>query len=199
VNAQKIAKMLLLLFAVASLFALILVPDEASIINETTTEVKTAEMCPVTSQGQTTEALSSTGATAQETPEIATSAAVEPAAQKAPETTLVISYYHGSARCVSCRTIEAFAAEAVQKFFQPQLQSGKIKWQEVNVQTPENSHYIKHYQLFSQSVILSLQKNGDEVKWKNLDQVWQLIRDQEQFHAYIKKEAEAMLAEENKS
>jgi hypothetical protein len=186
VNAQKITKILLLLFVAASLFALIFVPDEKEIISEkaieTAAQTNAVDTSPVTTKIQTTE----------------TGAATESTSQKAPGTTLVVSYYHGSARCVSCRTIEAFAAEAVKKYFSSQLENGEIKWQEVNIQTPENAHYVKRYQLFTQSVILSLQKNGDEVKWKNLDQVWQLIRNQEQFHAYIKKEVEAMLAE-NKS
>jgi len=47
---------------------------------------------------------------------------------------------------------------------------------------------VQDYQLYTKSVVLSLVKDGKEVKFKNLDKVWQLLRNKDKFYKYIKEE-----------
>ncbi|NQT06261.1 MAG: hypothetical protein HQ575_01830, partial [Candidatus Omnitrophica bacterium] len=45
------------------------------------------------------------------------------------------------------------------------------------------------------SLIISLVQNGDEVTYKNLTEIWQLVGDKEKFLDYVKEEIEELLGE----
>jgi hypothetical protein len=108
----------------------------------------------------------------------------------------VIAYYfHGTARCANCRTIEQYSREAIQKFFTQELKSGKLEFRTVNVDLPQNRHYIQHYSLFTRSLVITLWKNNKQEQWKNLQRVWSYLRDKNAFYQYVKDEVEALLHE----
>ncbi len=132
-----------------------------------------------------TESHADTGAPSGLTKETRTSVAT------AQESKYVVAYLHGRARCGPCRTLEDYAKEAVHAHFADDLASGDMEWRIVNVATPENSHLSQHYGLYTQSVIVSEVQNGTEVRWKNLDMIWQLVRDRDAYFDYIKTEVEA--------
>ncbi|UCF69375.1 MAG: hypothetical protein JSV80_08915, partial [Acidobacteriota bacterium] len=101
---------------------------------------------------------------------------VEKQAPDSSATTVIAYYFHGTRRCVTCKKLEAYSKEAVESGFAEQLKSGKIQWRSVNTDEAENTHFRDDYQLYTKSVILSEMKNGEEIKWKNLDKIWQLVR-----------------------
>ncbi len=105
----------------------------------------------------------------------------------------VAYYLHGKARCVSCTTIERLTKNALDAHFADAQKSGLMDVRILNVETPENRHYIQDYQITNQSVILSELQDGKEVRWKNLKQVWRLFRDETAFDDYIRTETEAFL------
>lgn len=111
-----------------------------------------------------------------------------------PERYVQVYYFHGKIRCYSCNRIEQLTVETVRRFFQKELESGRLKISVVNVSDPENSHFVKDYQLYSQSVILSDREGDREVKWKNLIRVWELLKDDDKFREYVRAEVEAFLA-----
>lgn len=126
----------------------------------------------------------------ERTPEAAKSATAEaPAAGKH----FVAYYLHGRKRCVSCTTIERLTKNALDAHFADAQKNGLMEVRLVNVETPENRHYIQDYQITNQSVILSELQDGKEVRWKNLKQVWRLFRDETAFDDYIRTETEAFL------
>ncbi|MBU3933238.1 MAG: hypothetical protein KKH11_01030 [Candidatus Omnitrophica bacterium] len=59
----------------------------------------------------------------------------------------------------------------------------------------ENQRFVKDYQLYTKSVVVSLVKNGEEVKFNNLEKVWHYLRNKEQFFNYIKDEVNNYLKE----
>ena len=105
----------------------------------------------------------------------------------------VAYYLHGKARCVSCTTIERLTKNALDAHFADAQKSGLMEVRLVNVETSENRHYIQDYQITNQSVILSELQDGKEVRWKNLKQVWRLLRDEKAFDDYIRTETDAFL------
>lgn len=115
-------------------------------------------------------------------------------AQKPSEQTKLIAYFfHGRKQCISCRTIEAYAHDAIKTNFAAQLSDGKIEWAKVNYDNPEFSHFKKEFELYTQSVVI-VEMQGDEiVRWKNLKDVWTLIRDKEKFYDYIRTEVQPYL------
>lgn len=108
---------------------------------------------------------------------------------------LTVYYFHTSFRCHSCLTIERLTREAVNEQFASELKSGAVRWQMVNYEEPANEHFIDDYKLYTKQVILSAAKGGKEVKWKNLDEVWDLKRDEMRFKLYIADEIKKFRAE----
>ncbi len=107
----------------------------------------------------------------------------------------VIAYYfHGSFRCFSCTTIEKYSKEAVESF-NDAIASGRLEFKEVNVEAQGNRHFIDDYQLYSQALVLSLVKDGKEVRSKNLDKIWQLTRNKQRFIDYVAGEVSEFVKE----
>ena len=116
------------------------------------------------------------------------------AVQAAPDALqdgIVVYYFYTTRRCMSCKKIEAFTAEAVKTTFAKELANGSIQWKTFNVDEPQHKHYLKDYELFTKSVIVSEIKGGKETRWKNLEDVWELLGDPGKFQQYVVKEIEA--------
>jgi len=112
-----------------------------------------------------------------------------------PSHCLVVTYFHTTFRCPTCHKIEEYAKDAVSSNFENEIKSGKLVWRVTNVDNPENRHFIKDYQLYTKSLIVSEMKDGKEVRWKNLQNVWTLIRDKAKFDEYVKTEIKNWLKE----
>jgi hypothetical protein len=101
---------------------------------------------------------------------------------------IVAYYFHGDRRCATCLKIEAYTEEALKEKFAEELKAGKLVWHSVDISVPENKHFVDDYQLVAQSVVLSAVQDGKQTRWKNLDKVWQLVRDKQAFFSYIQAE-----------
>ena len=107
---------------------------------------------------------------------------------------VVAYYFHGNFRCASCRAIEAYTKEALELYFNDEIASGKLELRVVNVEEKGNEHFVNDYKLYTKSVVLSKVEGGKEVNYKNLEGVWQYLRNKQQFFDYVKKETEAFIA-----
>jgi hypothetical protein len=114
---------------------------------------------------------------------------------KAQNSRVIAYYFHGTFRCSTCSNIEEYSHEAIQKYFAKELGNGRLEFRHINVEEPDNKHFIQHYQLFTRSLVLSMETDGKEVKWKNLPDVWKLVRDKARFFQYVKDEVEQFLKE----
>jgi hypothetical protein len=113
-----------------------------------------------------------------------------------PQNAKVIAYYfHGTFRCTTCQNIEKYSKEAIERYFPNELKNGKLEFKALNVEEAENRHYIQDYQLFSRALVISLVKQDKEVTYKNLTDVWKLVRDKDKFFHYVKDEVEIFLKE----
>ena len=128
----------------------------------------------------------SQGAVSKETPAVAT-----PSGTQSPK--LIAYYFHATARCVSCKTIEALSREALEQGFAKELRDGEIEWRILNVEEPDNRHFIADYQLNTMSLVLVEMKDGKPGRSKNLKDVWQLLKDKIGFINYVKTEVRLML------
>ena len=109
--------------------------------------------------------------------------------------TVTAYYFHGTFRCPTCHKLEQYAKESIETNFKDALASGKLSFQVVNVENKGNEHYVNDYQLYTKSVVLSLTKDGKEIRSKNLDQIWQLVRNKGQYENYVRDEVAAFLKE----
>ncbi len=114
---------------------------------------------------------------------------------KSQNSKLIAYYFHGTFRCTTCRTIEQYSHDAIQTYFAKELGDRRLEFRPVNVEEPGNKHFIQDYQLVTRSLVLSLVSDGKETKWKNLPDVWKLVRDKDKFFQYVKDEVEKFLKE----
>lgn len=106
----------------------------------------------------------------------------------------VIAYYfHTTFRCPSCHKIEQYTEEAIKNNFAEELKSGELEYKVINIEKKGNEHFVQDYKLYTKSVVLFLVKDGKETEFKNLEQVWQLLRNKDKFYQYIKSETQAFL------
>ena len=99
----------------------------------------------------------------------------------------VIAYYfHGTFRCPTCHKLEQYSKEAIETNFKDALTSGKLEFKVINVEDKGNEHYASDYQLYTKSLILSLVKDGKEIKSKNLDKIWEYVGNKQRFIDYVK-------------
>jgi hypothetical protein len=115
---------------------------------------------------------------------------------KSQASKIIAYYFHGTFRCTTCRTIEQYSHDAIQTYFAKELGNGKLEFRPVNVEEPDNRHFLQEYQLFSKSLVLSLVTDGKEIKWKNLTDVWKYVSDKERFFQYVKDEVKIFLKED---
>lgn len=104
-----------------------------------------------------------------------------------------VYYFHGKVRCHSCNMIEKLTVETIGTSFPEELEKGRLKLSVVNVSDRENEHFVQDYRLYSQSVILSEMKEGEQVSWKNLIRVWELLNNEVKFKDYVRMEVNAFL------
>ncbi len=154
---------------------------------ETTPDVAPAPEAASAGAGQTSEF-------ARETAEEMSAAATVAESGDQPKAIQVIAYYfHNTIRCKTCLKIERTAREAMEEVFAADFASGKLVWQSLNMEKPENEHFVYDYRLAMPSLVLVLTEKETEVDWKRLDDTWTHIRDEDKFIVYVVEETKAYL------
>ena len=100
-----------------------------------------------------------------------------------------VYYFHGTNRCNTCRTIEAYTHEALTSVFAKDLEARRLEWQPLNVDEPANRHFVQDFQLYTRSVVLVDAK--DPKRFKVLERVWELVHDKPAFQKYVEQEIRA--------
>jgi hypothetical protein len=111
-----------------------------------------------------------------------------------PSAGFVAYYFHGDARCTTCRTIEAYAHEAITAAFAPELEDGTLLWRAINIEKPGNEHFVADFRLDSRSVVVAEMRDGAVTRSKVLDRVWHVVGDKPEFTAYIREEIRRFMA-----
>jgi len=96
-----------------------------------------------------------------------------------------VYYLHGNFRCPTCRTIEAYAKEAVELGFAEELKSRQVEWQVINYESPGNQHYATDYNVVAPNVVLVRFQDGKQVDWKGLPEVWEHVSSKESFLPFV--------------
>ncbi len=117
------------------------------------------------------------------------------AGQDASEGKVIAHYFRGTFRCPTCTMMEKYSKEVIETNFKDALASGKLEFKAVNVEERGNEHFVNDYQLYTKSLILSLVKDGKEVKSKNLTKIWDYARNKQRFFDYVTEEVSNFLKE----
>jgi hypothetical protein len=106
---------------------------------------------------------------------------------------IVAYYFHGSFRCSTCTNMEKYAKEAIGANFEDELSSGSLEFKAIDVEERGNEHFVDEYNLYTKTLILSLVKDGKEVRSKNLDKIWQFAGNKQKFIEYVTVEVNAFM------
>ena len=117
------------------------------------------------------------------------------AVEDKPAGKVIAYYFHGTFRCYTCINMEKYSKEAIEASFKDALALGELEFKAVNVEERGNEHFVNDYQLYTKSLILSLVKDGKEVKSKNLAKIWEYVRNKQKFFGYVSEEVSNFLKE----
>lgn len=104
------------------------------------------------------------------------------------KTRIDVLYFHATLRCQGCLTIEEFVKNTILTKFSKNLEDSTLTMSSIDFQQPENEHFQDDYQFDVQTLIISKKIDGKEIKWKNLDKIWDYSDDFKKFQKYIEDE-----------
>ena len=96
-----------------------------------------------------------------------------------------VFYFHRTARCYSCKTIEKYVKETIEQDFQEEVKKGRIEFKEINVDLPENKEMAQYFQASGPSLFINKITDGQDNIKQDIE-VWQLLGDETKFKAHIK-------------
>ena len=97
--------------------------------------------------------------------------------------TVAVYYMHATFRCVTCNTIEKMTRELLDSEFAQELKAGMVRMEEVDFQ--ENGVLARHYGVVASCVVVAQVRDGEEVAYQRLDEVWTLMKDPPAFNRYV--------------
>ncbi len=85
---------------------------------------------------------------------------------------VIVYYFHGYRRCYSCLEAERIVRETVQRYFKDDITKGRLRFLAINVEEPENEHFIRDYQITAQTLVVAKFVNGKQVDYRKVDEIW---------------------------
>jgi hypothetical protein len=123
-----------------------------------------------------------------------TASGVVAAASASSSHRVIATYFHNTARCVTCRNIEDRSRGAIEAAFAAELASGQLIWRALNMEEKENEHYAIDYGLPYASLVLAEVDGEREVRFKVLGQTWDFVhKRQPLLEDYVENETRAFL------
>lgn len=116
-----------------------------------------------------------------------------PFAVEGVEPDVVVYFFDGGKDCSTCDKLEAYAREAVETHFGEELASGALQWRRLDMDEPVNEHFVTDYGLYAKSVVLVGFEGGEERRWKNLEDIWELVYDRPAYLEYIRAETRGFM------
>jgi hypothetical protein len=96
---------------------------------------------------------------------------------------VIVYYMHQTFRCVTCNKIEAMTEDLVKTDFAGALQSGRLQFRRADFQ--EDEALARRYNVASSSVVVVRERDGKDVAFKRLDDVWTQVDKPAEFRAYV--------------
>ena len=105
----------------------------------------------------------------------------------------VLYYFHGTIRCKACLDMEANAKKVVETYFSSQYEAGTLRWKVVNIDLPENYHYLEDYIIMYNTLVIQQYIDGKPAEWKELWHAWDLSEKEDQYIEYVRDEVASFL------
>lgn len=107
---------------------------------------------------------------------------------------VIVYYFHGNRRCPTCVGIQNGISKTVAEKFGAQQAEGIVAFEEINIEEEANRTYADKYRLASSTMVVSILKDGKEIKWTVCDGVWRHALDKAKLTAYVEEQIREALA-----
>ncbi|MBU0708169.1 hypothetical protein KJ596_00250 [Patescibacteria group bacterium] len=121
-------------------------------------------------------------------------ASVEPQQEKVPADKIEVVHFHGTRQCWSCLTIGEYTLQTIKDKFPEEYQSGKIVFEDINSELPENKEIVNKYQARGSSLFVNTINNNKDSITEDTT-VWRLVTSQIQFTDYFENKLKTLLGE----
>lgn len=101
-------------------------------------------------------------------------------------------HFHGDRSCTSCTVLGDFAEDTVTEWYAPELESGRIVFDHINFDNPDNSGLVEIYGPTGSSLWIGIYDENGFYK-QELTAPWYMIKDKEQSSTYIRAVIEQQL------
>ena len=115
---------------------------------------------------------------------------VQPSRRKEGESfglKVIAYYFHITVRCTTCRNIDSYSRGVIEKKFAGDIAKGRLEYRLVNVQLPENQHFVKDYQLYTKSLVLVRLDKGKQAEYQVLNDTWDLVGNKPLMQSYVER------------
>ncbi|MFH1051340.1 MAG: nitrophenyl compound nitroreductase subunit ArsF family protein [bacterium] len=110
-----------------------------------------------------------------------------------PKDYVKVYYFHGDNRCQTCLTIEKYTTEAVEQYYEKELESGDVYLEIINFDKKKNKGFVDKYKLYNQALVMVRFANDKQVEWKDCPKIWETVGDRDKFFSYVKNEVRQYL------
>lgn len=101
---------------------------------------------------------------------------------------VTVFYFHRTIRCVTCIAAEALADTLVRAVFGPEMAAGELTWMVVNVDETGHEQFVDLYGLGPFGLVISARSSGEEIYWRELKSIEDLVEYRELFDEYVRGE-----------
>ena len=98
---------------------------------------------------------------------------------------VMVYYFHRTARCFSCLSIESNAAQVIKDNFHQQIADGRLLWMPFNLDDPGGDEFRREFDITTSTLVVARTTDDNRVQYKKLEEVWQLLGDPEGFAEYV--------------
>ena len=110
-----------------------------------------------------------------------------------PKDYVTLYYFHGTIRCQTCLDMESNAKKVLETYFSSRVEDGTLRWQVVNIDLPENYHFVDEYIIMYNTLVIQSYKNNEAAEWKELWEAWDLSEKGERYIQYVRDEVASFL------
>jgi hypothetical protein len=108
---------------------------------------------------------------------------------------VVVYYFHRKFRCQSCEVLETTLQNTLQVTYADHFGAGRLAMCIINLDDPENMHYLEQFEIFSNSIIIVEKKSGIVSRYKNLESIWEVSEDRDAISHLLRTEVAGFLPE----
>ena len=105
---------------------------------------------------------------------------------------LEVYYFYRTQRCASCLIIGEYVNKTMSEYFLKQIESGKIDYQEVNIDLPENKELARKFEASGSSLFINA-ITGETENIENVMEVWRLSGNEAAFKNFLRQKINNLL------